>query len=162
MKTYKEFRPTSFDHHIEIEDRENWLLVPVSQTRDSGCLARSNFETAVKMLGGESEDVEIHRFGHWGPGWIEVIIVNPDNNGLVLVATEIEASLESYPVLDDEDFSQKENDEANEVWMNYYNEKERVEYIRRNRSQFDFRDFADMVRSVRGEYFAGYASELIG
>lgn len=39
--------------------------------------------------------------------------------------------------------------------------RERVEYIRKHRSQFEFRDFADMLGCVRGKYFAGYASELI-
>lgn len=69
MRTYSSHRPTTFDSHIELEDREDWFLAPVSLTRDSGPLEESNFAVVLADLGGESDDVEVHRFGHWGPGW---------------------------------------------------------------------------------------------
>jgi hypothetical protein len=40
-------------------------------------------------------------------------------------------------------------------------EKERIAYIRKHRSEFEFADLRDMLSCVRGNYFAGYASELI-
>jgi hypothetical protein len=65
------------------------------------------------MLGGESETVEVHRFGHWGPGWFELILVDPSRASDV---EDIESALEHYPVLDDERFAQQESDEEGEAW----------------------------------------------
>lgn len=162
MRTYSTFRPTSFDcRGLGLSEQQDWLVGPVSQTRDSGPLDRSNFECFVKAMGGESEDVQIHRFGHWGPGWFEIVLINPAKPELVKLAEEMENSLSDYPVLDEMDFSEKEHQEAEEVWRNCYREKERIEYIRKHRSQFEFRSFSDMLGCVRGNYFAGYASELI-
>lgn len=117
MQTYSQFRPTGFDcRGIGLPDQQNWLVAPVSRTRDSGPLDESNFECALAQLGGESEDVQIHRFGHWGPGWFEIILINPERRDLVSKAEEIEASLENYPVLDDEDHSRREWECYVESW----------------------------------------------
>lgn len=162
MRKYSEFRPTQFDcRGLGLREQQDWLVGPVSQTRDSGPLDKSNFECFVKAMGGETEDVQIHRFGHWGPGWFEIVLVNPDKPELVKLAQEMEDSLAHYPVLDDSHYSELEHNEADEVWKNCYSERERVKYIRAHRSQFEFRDFLDMLNCVRGKYFAGYASELI-
>lgn len=162
MKTYSQFQPTGFDcRGLGLSEQQAWLVAPVSQTRDSEPLSRSNFECFLKALGGESEDVQVHRFGHWGSGWFEIVLINPDKPELVKLAEDMENSLDDYPVLDEEDFSQKESDEANEVWRKCYRPKERIEYIRKHRSQFEFRDIPDMLGCVRGNYFVGYASELI-
>lgn len=122
MKTYSQFRPTQFDSHINLdrqldgeETRENWLVAPVSRTRDSGALDQSNFESALQSLGGESETVEVHRFGHWGPGWYEIILIAPDSDA-ARIGEEIESALENYPVLDDEDYSSREHEEYLEAW----------------------------------------------
>lgn len=162
VKTYSKFRPTGFDSRgLGLPDNQDWLVAPVSQTRDSGPLDRSNFECFLKAMGGETEDVQICRFGHWGPGWFEIVLINPAKPELVKLAEDMENSLADYPVLDDMDFSQKETDEANEVWRNCYRPKDRLEYIRKHRSQFEFHDLRDILGCVRGEYFAGYASALI-
>jgi hypothetical protein len=63
--------------------------------------------------------------------------------------------------LDESDFSEVEQEEANETWRNCYDVSERVKYIREHRSQFEFHDLGDMLGCVRGNYFAGYASELL-
>lgn len=119
MQTYAEFRPTGFDAAgAFLDDRQNWLVVPVSRTRDTGPFEESNFETALEMLGGESEDVEVHRFGHWGPGWFELILVAPETDA-AKKAEDIEASLENYPVLDDEDLSEREWDDFVESWNSW-------------------------------------------
>lgn len=112
-------------------------------------------------MGGESEDIQIHRFGHWANGWFEIVLINPAMPELVALAEKLESRLENYPVLDENDLSKREYDEANEVWRNCYRERERIAYIRRYRSQFEFSSFSDMLGCVRGNYFAGYASELI-
>ena len=162
METYASFKPTQFDLHYHVNNRENWLLAPVSKNRDSDCLARSNWQSFIAMLGNESEETyEIHRFGHWGNGWFEIILINPNNEKLIIIGNEIESALADYPVINEQDFSEMEMNEANEVWKNCYNPHDRINYIRKNRSQFDFHDFSDLWNCVKGEYFSGYASELI-
>jgi len=115
MQTYSEYAPTGFDDRgIVLDDRQKWLVVPVGQNRDSGCLDLSNFQTALEMLGDESETVEVHRFGHWACGWLEIIIVAPDSEAQAK-AQEIQDSLENYPVLDDDDHSKREYDASIEI-----------------------------------------------
>lgn len=121
MKPYKNFQPTGFDSKgLGLPDQQDWLqLEGVTQTRDSGPLERSNFAAAVEMLGGESDTVEVHRFGHWGPGWFEIILIDPSAEDKVKIGKEIESRLVDYPILDDEAFSELENEEIEEAWSNF-------------------------------------------
>jgi len=126
MEKYQYFRPTEFDPAgAFLPERHEWLVVPCGRTRDSDPLAESNFASALKALGGESETVEVHRFGHWGPGWFEIIIVDPASPQKE-IAEGIEAKLADYPILNEDDFSEREWAEATEVWKHCFNLKERV------------------------------------
>ena len=131
MQVYKKFAPTGFDvAGLGLEDRQDWLVLEVSHTRDSGILAESNWDATVKALAEadpEENDHETHRFGHWGPGWFEVILVRPDSRAAT-VAEEIEGALSEYPVLDDHDYSERECDYVAESWRRS-SVKERVELI---------------------------------
>jgi hypothetical protein len=128
MQRYSKFRPTAFDSRgLGLPDRQDWFVVDVGVTRDSGPLSQSNFESAEAMLAeasqyrvddGEADDFERHSFSHWGPGWFDILIVRPGSR-CEAVAREIQASLEDYPVLDDEDFSRREWEEFEEGWENY-------------------------------------------
>lgn len=133
----------------------------VTQKRDSDCLERSNFRSALKALGGEGDNVEIHRFGHWACGWWEALAVKVGTAQHTL-AQSIADKLEDYPVVNESDYGDLESEEADQIWKDCYRPKERIEYIRKHREQFDFRSCADILGCVRGKYFAGYASELIG
>lgn len=166
MNPYSQHKPTAFDSHLEItiddpsESRETWLTLDVTRTRDSGPLAESNFASALAMLGGESDTVEVHRFGHWGPGWYEIILVRPGTEA-ARIGAEIEALLADYPILNESDYSEREQIAADETWAACYRDHERVAYIRDHRNQFEFNSFADLMSCARGKYFAGYASELV-
>ena len=118
MQRYSEFQPTGFDSKgYMLDDQQDWYVIPVSRTRDSGVLEESNFEAATEILGGERQNImEIHRFGHWGPGWFEIIIVNPRAGKTMRKAMNIEALMADYPVLDEMDFSEREWDEMFETW----------------------------------------------
>lgn len=126
MQKYKDFRPTAFDPHARIEcvtdgdDREEWLIAPVSRTRDSGTLDNSNYESALKLFETEcsANDFEEHRFGHWGIGWFELILVRPYSSAEER-ARQIEWALEDYPVLDEIDHAAREHEAAMEAWDNY-------------------------------------------
>jgi hypothetical protein len=146
---------------------ETWYdyYVGPSRHRDSDDLTESNFHTALKDLGDdegeETETVFVVRESHWAVGFVEWIAVHKDDEAAVAKLTEIEAALEQYPVLDEEDLSEREMDSANQTWQNCYDDKERLEYIRENPTQFDFRSWADLRAVVKGEYFNGYPSELL-
>lgn len=117
MKPYKQHRPTAFDPAgAFLPDRQEWLVAPVSRTRDSEVLAESNFQAFLDGLGGESEHVEVHRFGHWGPGWYEIILIDPSVDHIVTRATEMADALENYPVLDEDDLCKREHEAENEAW----------------------------------------------
>jgi hypothetical protein len=159
----EQFSKNQFDNYSNyvgtcIED--NWRIV-ISQTRDSDSLERSNFRIALKELGGESKFVEIHRFGHWGCGWYEILFVDDRNTDKLKIAEEIVFALENYPVLDEEDFSELENEEAQEVWKSCYKNYDRLEYVRKHRSQFEFSSFEELLECVRGKFFSGYSSDLL-
>ena len=118
MTPYKHHRPTGFDRAGAFldEDRQDWLVAPVIQTRDSGPIDESNFKCFLDGLGGEGKSVEVHRFGHWGPGWYEIIIIDPKAEAILTLAQEMEDALENYPVLDEEDLSKRENEAEQESW----------------------------------------------
>lgn len=148
----------------------------VGQSRDSDALERANFDAMLKALGGEQTDkeredtrdegcalslVKVVRESHWAVGWVEWIAIHESATELLLTASAIKNALEDYPVVDEELWSQYETDEANQVWKDCYRVKDRLEYIRKHKSQFEFRGLADLLGCVRGNYFASYASELL-
>ena len=118
MNPYKKHRPTGFDPAGAFldEDRQEWLVVGVSRNRDSDCIAESNFHSFLEGLGGESDNVEVHRFGHWACGWYEIILVDAKASAIVALAQEMEDALEDYPVLDEQDLSERESKAEQEGW----------------------------------------------
>jgi len=115
---YKDWAPTGFDcKGLALEERQDWLVLPVLRTRDTACaLTLANFNSALEILGGESDTVEVHCFNHWGPGWFEIILAAPEHAAKV---EEIERRLENYPVLDEEEMSRLECEAEDEAWLNY-------------------------------------------
>ena len=165
LERYSDFRPTGFDSRGLRADsmghdggaRGDWFVVPVTRTRDSGPLADSNFErtaAALQAANDPEDSYEVHRFGHWGPGWFEIIIVRPDSKA-AQEAAEIACALSDYPVLDEEDFSRREWEAAQETWS-YMGLRDRVEAFHRA-SKYD-RERAN-VFSVRAEEMPSWAFE---
>ena len=110
METYSKFRPTQYDHHITVDEQENWLVAPVSTNRDADMLAESNWETFLAGLKKFKayEDYQVHNFGHWGPGWFEIVLLNPENKKLIAYAESVELALAKYPLLDEADYSNRQ------------------------------------------------------
>lgn len=148
----------------------------VGQSRDSDALERANFDAMLKAIGGEqtSEDkedpndpdcalslVRVVRENHWAVGWVEWIAIHESAIEALEIADKLKGKLEDYPVISEDLWSEYEQRDADETWRNCYRPKERVEYIRKHRGQFEFHGLADMLGCVRGNYFAGYASELL-
>ena len=133
----------------------------VGQSRDSDALERSNFACMLRAIGGESDTVTVVRESHWAVGWVEWIAIHQDDSAALEIADEIKAGLDDYPVIDENDWSERESDDADETWKNCFNDSDRLAWIRDHRSEFEFRDYADLMGCMRGRYFAGYASSLL-
>lgn len=89
-------------------DWSGWYCGP-SESRDAEIMEISNFQAALDMLGGEVKgQVEIREVSHWACGWYKQIMVHKDAPQ-VSKLEEIRASLENYPLLDEDDFSEREN-----------------------------------------------------
>ena len=159
LQTFKDFRPTQFDMRgMGSEGQEDWRVLPTSITRDSDVLSESNFETAQKILDDAEVEYEVHRFGHWGPGWFEIIVVEPTEKGLTQ-AGQIASSLESYPILDESDLSERETEASLENWENWG----RSETLDRIVSSFgleeDTRDFLEEHDEILDGLFHGVFPE---
>lgn len=149
-------------------DRPDWLIA-FAMRRDSDTITRSNFRVAEKALRelpavkewpGEDCPIQIERFSHWAVGWCDYLIVNPECKPAVELAEQMREKVENYPILCEHDHSDLEHEEAETIWRDCYRVKDRLEYVRRHRSQFEFRNFSDLLGCIRGKYFAGYDSEL--
>jgi hypothetical protein len=88
----------------------------VGQSRDSDCLERSNFAVMLSELGGESDTVIVVRERHWAVGWVEWIAIHETDTAALAVADAACERLANYPVLDEEDYSEREWNAACEVW----------------------------------------------
>ncbi len=127
MQTYLEYRPTEFDGHIDI-NRDSWIVAPVGRNRDTAsALELSNWEAQLKELGGESDNVEVHRFGHWACGWFEVVLVHPTMADKV---EHIQDRLDSYPVLDEDLASELEFEQQAGAWDSCYRSEFRDQITR--------------------------------
>lgn len=91
------------------------VYVVLTRSRDSSTLEESNWRSALKRLGGEgeSETVQIYRFGHWACGWWEALCVT---GASIAAGEEIYQELQQYPVVDEADCSMLEFDNAAEAW----------------------------------------------
>ena len=114
---YKDYQPTSWDskanfigNTVEID---NFYVAPEILPRDAKVYQESNFQAILDLLGGESDYVQVHRFGHWACGHYELILVHP----LLLPALEeIEGRLNNYPLLNEDDYLDRLNEAANQLW----------------------------------------------
>jgi hypothetical protein len=149
----------SFDNYYGDVPSDTWRCL-MTRNRDSEARTESNWRVALKKLGGESESVVVHRFGHWACGWWEAIAVDETSDSYAL-AKEIYDSLQDYPILDDEDHQELLDEQAMNIWTNCYNNKERLNYIREHRDEFEFGSISDIISQVKGRYFGGYASDLV-
>ena len=142
---------------------ETWndYYVGPSRCRESSDLTESNFQVALRRLGGESDTVLVVSEDHWAGDWVQLIAVHESDEKAVAILTDIEESLEAYPVLDEHDWCEREMKSAHRVWRRCFTETDRIEYIRDNRDQFDFKDWSDLRAVVRGDCFTGWASELL-
>lgn len=127
MRIYREYRPTGFDcaglnaDRIGPDDSPDvsaWLVAPCGRNRDSGLLTESNFEALRKLLRAvdpDEADFFVASFNHWACGWFEIILCRPDTPA-AKVAEEAESGLADYPLLDEDDHTDRVCNAEWEAW----------------------------------------------
>ena len=140
-----ELEPWKYPRDYIGEDYTGYLVVGIGRNRDSGPLENSNYETALAELNkaalplerdwphaevGGPPVLEVSA-KHWAVGWIEYLLVHPDAKAVVRRARELRAQLEDYPVLDENDFSDREYEEYQENWESWGRAEFEEEIIRR-------------------------------
>lgn len=155
-----------FFWHYKPDNPEDWFILHLSY--DPHVLDVSNAEVIISRLARISPEGANWRresyggaFGH-GSGY-SVRVYGTDRSITPEFACLYAAYMEiaDYPVLDEDDYSRRESEGALQVWAECYDTKERIDYIRDHRTEFNFRDMADVAANVRGTTFGGYASELL-
>jgi hypothetical protein len=127
----------------------NWYVF-LSQHRDSDALTRSNFQSALKALGGESDTVQVIHEGHWAVGWVKWIGIEASDEAAVKAAEEMEERLANYPILDETDFSQVEDEDCVSMWE-CFDTDDRIRYFRKHR--YTATSIASLLRAVRGSWY---------
>ena len=119
----------------------------VGQSRDSDALERANFDAMLKALGGETETVIVVRESHWAVGWVEWIAIHSTDETALQTADQIKGKLANYPVVDEELWSQYEDEECETVWTKCYDVADRVRYFRNH--SYTCRSIVDMLQAVK-------------
>lgn len=154
------------------EHRPEDCAIVYLEHRDSDCADQSNAAAIYAALApaiGRIDDgaiVETCSHSHWAVGHVDGIIIRcVDEQGeptwAWLKLCELAEKLSTYPLLDENDCSEREQEAADLTWRNCYSDSERLQYIRDHRSQFEFHDLTEVAACVRGKFFGGYASELL-
>lgn len=126
-----------FAWHSEPLDSDNWAIV-YTHNRDSGILDESNAAEIAEALKPFEEDAISERHDHWACGWVDGFALRVYRDGEITEAfkvyCQLQERLSDYPVLDEEDFSNREtkaclkwieqegqrmvSDDATEDWPN--------------------------------------------
>lgn len=102
----------------------------LTKTRDISLLDESNWEAAVARLQGV-EGWTIRHFTHWGHGWFDQIFIKAGAEEALRLCDGMAAKLADYPVLDESDYSQRQWDQAAELWDECCSLRERVRLIQK-------------------------------
>ncbi len=82
----------------------DWYIV-AAVNRDSDTLDESNFEVLQKELG---KRAKVERSNHWACGWVDYLIIAPNDKAAIRIALAAKKRADDYPVLNDEHFSELE------------------------------------------------------
>jgi len=94
------------------------IAVELGTHRDADALTRSNYatlENRLRAVDGNEDTWHEESSSHWGVGWTANVAVKPGTNAETVLRAAV-VQLETYPVLDEEHFSDLEFGEASEYW----------------------------------------------
>lgn len=157
-KEYKHIQRWTHPTYYLGEVWPDYYSAGVGQSRDSDALERANFQAMLDSLGGEASDdgtgdplVTVVRESHWAVGWVEWIAIHESNTAALEIADKQMERLESYPVLDEELWSNLEDEDCNQTWSNCFNTKERLDYFRHH--SFTSNGITALLRAIRGDWY---------
>ena len=84
--------------------------VSIYQSSMGDVLEECNFAVFLERLGGLSDTVKVHRVGFSGDGWYEFVAIHDSNAEALKKAEEMLDQLKDYPILDEDRFTQAEDD----------------------------------------------------
>lgn len=167
----------SFAWHDKPDDPENWCIL-LTKTRDSGILYQSNHAAMEEILLQDkyNQDVRYEYHKHWACGWVEGFAVRViDQNDCYTEAFQevhkIKVWLDDYPILNDDDYYERQYDEYMDSFQSYgykdfidelvtkFNLSYDEEEILYNREWDDLMEFYESL-IPSGEYFIEESSGL--
>jgi hypothetical protein len=87
-----------------------------SNSRDGGLLQTSNYNCITESLKNYGGFIEA-RFNHWGCGYLDVIMIHESDLEGCERANGILTDLSKYAIYNEDDFSQRVDDYAQELWI---------------------------------------------
>ena len=103
-------------------DLSAFYLAPIHKTRDTAdALTLSNWRVIERDLDqlAQHDETGATTIGHWACGWYEIYLIHETDTVALQAADQWAASLEQYPVADEEDWSELESEEEQEAWENW-------------------------------------------
>lgn len=101
------------------DDAEEWLVTGIGRHRDSGLLDRVNFDSACARLERAGVEHTVKRAGHWAVGWVEDLVIRVGDERAIDAVNAIRAALADYPILDEDAYSEAENEATWDDWCSY-------------------------------------------
>ncbi len=101
----------------------------------------------------------IVRESHCMVGWVEWIAIHKSDEAGLRIADEIALALQDYPIVDEDLFSEIEDEDCSETWVNCFDSQERFAYLREHGVTIDRDNRPDVAKAVAGEW--GYAANLL-
>ena len=139
---------------------DGYYAAPCGQSRDSDCLEKSNWEQQLNALNAiptppdwahDESPWTVVTENHCAVGWVAWLAIHPDAVAHLDCAEELQRRLANYPVLDEEDYCRMEWEECEQVWKKCYNQRERIETLRKDRAVSGFRE---LRAAVNGDWSA--------
>jgi len=110
---WQHFNCFSWHRTSEIDDPKDWTII-YTHHRDSGLIDQSNAEAIAEAMEPfiEKGDVVTEHHHHWAVGWIDGYSIRVFRRGKITRAFrkyhELVQRLTNYPILDEQDYSQRE------------------------------------------------------
>lgn len=133
------------------ETWEGYYSAGIGQARDSDALGRANFQAMRNELK-DCEGWQVVREGHWACGWVEWIAIEATAVRALEIASAIMERYADYPVIDEDLFSQVEDEECNTVWSECFNRVDRIDYLRRH--SYTAQCWRDVRAAITGDWYA--------